>query len=137
MDHKSRKRVMETIEMLSVNTILFNYRRCSIWPSPTLVNFVYYPIMSCRTLGKIPGISWMTPAAIYIHATRSCLHLNDTFGNRWIGRGDPITWPPLSPDLTPLDFHFWGYMKTLVYETPVERQQDLVARIQVAGWSHP
>ena len=61
-----------------------------------------------------------------------CLHLNDTFGNRWIGRGGPIAWLPRSPDLTPLDFHFWGYMETLVYETPVETYQDLVARIQVA-----
>ena len=31
-------------------------------------------------------------------------HLNDTFPNRWIGRGSTIKWPPRSPDLTPLDF---------------------------------
>ena len=62
-----------------------------------------------------------------------CLHLNDTLGNRWIGRGGPIAWPPRSPDLTPLNFHFWGHMKTLVYENPLETQQDLVARIQVAA----
>ena len=34
-------------------------------------NFVYRLIMSCRTLGKIPGISRMTPAAACIRATRS------------------------------------------------------------------
>ena len=57
--------------------------------------------------------------------------MNDTFGNIWIGRGGPIVWPPRLPDLTLLDFYFWGYMKTLIYETPVETQQDLVTRIQV------
>ena len=62
-----------------------------------------------------------------------CAHLNDTFGSRWVGRGGPIAWPPRSPDLTPLDFFCWGHMKSLVYETPVETQQDLVARIQVAA----
>ena len=27
-------------------------------------------------------------------------HHNDTFPNRWIGRGSAINWPPRSPDLT-------------------------------------
>jgi hypothetical protein len=39
---------------------------------------------------------------------------------------------PCSPDLTPLDFFLWGYMQSLVYETPVETQHDLMARIVVA-----
>jgi hypothetical protein len=42
-------------------------------------------------------------------------------------------WPPRSPDLTPLDFFLWGYMQSLLYETPVEPQHDLVARIAVAA----
>lgn len=43
-------------------------------------------------------------------------YLNDVFGERWIGRGGPIPWPPRSPDLTPLDFYLWGDVKRLVYE---------------------
>lgn len=35
--------------------------------------------------------------------------LNETFGERWIGRGvtleEAIAWPARSPDLTPLDFY--------------------------------
>jgi hypothetical protein len=46
---------------------------------------------------------------------------------------EPITWLPNSPDLTPLDFFLWGYMQSLVYETPAETRHDLVARIAVAG----
>jgi hypothetical protein len=29
----------------------------------------------------------------------------------WIGRREPITWTPRSPDLTLLDFCLWGYAK--------------------------
>ena len=42
-------------------------------------------------------------------------HLNDTFPNRWIGRGGTINWPPRSPDLTQLDFCLWGLIKSEVY----------------------
>jgi hypothetical protein len=40
-------------------------------------------------------------------------HLNETLPHRWIGRGTYdddvfLKLPPRSPDLTPLDFYFWG-----------------------------
>ena len=35
-------------------------------------------------------------------------YLEETFGQRWIGRGGPTSWPPRSPDLTPPDFYAWG-----------------------------
>jgi hypothetical protein len=38
---------------------------------------------------------------------------------RWVGRDGPIPWPPLSSDITPLDFLLWGYVKDIVYRTPV------------------
>lgn len=60
-------------------------------------------------------------------------HLNNTFGDRWIGRGGPVAWPARSPDLTPLDFYLWGHMKSLVYSTEVESEMDLVARIVAAA----
>jgi hypothetical protein len=41
-------------------------------------------------------------------------HLNDTFLNQWIGCGSTINWPPRSPDLTPLDFCLWGWLKSEV-----------------------
>jgi len=50
------------------------------------------------------------------HYTRHVVqHLNDTFPNRWIGRGSTINWPPRSPDLTSSDFCLWGLMKSEVY----------------------
>jgi len=44
--------------------------------------------------------------------------LNESFPNRWLGRGGPIAWPPRPPDLTPMDY-LWGHMKTLVYKPKV------------------
>lgn len=60
-------------------------------------------------------------------------HLDATYPGRWIGRGGPVAWPPRSPDLNPLDFFFWGHLKSLVYQTPVDTLEDLTARIVVAS----
>ncbi|PNF41896.1 hypothetical protein B7P43_G15539, partial [Cryptotermes secundus] len=38
-------------------------------------------------------------------------YLDETFGNRWIGRGGLITWPPRSSYLTPLKIFLWGTCK--------------------------
>jgi hypothetical protein len=59
-------------------------------------------------------------------------YLNDQFPNRWIGRGGPVSWPARSPDLSALDFFLWGYVKSLVYETPVRGEEDLLARVMAA-----
>jgi hypothetical protein len=44
--------------------------------------------------------------------------LNDNFGARWMGTYGPIRWPARSPDLNPLDFFLWGYIRDNVYLTP-------------------
>ncbi|KYQ47796.1 hypothetical protein ALC60_13171, partial [Trachymyrmex zeteki] len=40
--------------------------------------------------------------------------LNTRYRDRWIGRGGPVAWPPLSPDINVLDFFVWGYIKESV-----------------------
>jgi len=68
-----------------------------------------------------------------IHYTRMVIqHLNNTYPNWWIGRGSLIHWPARSPDLTPLDFCLWGWLKGEVYSTKVDTRADLVARISIA-----
>lgn len=78
----------------------------------------------------LPQVEEMQPAILFQqdgappHWSNDVRQLLDThFPGRWIGRGGPITWPPRSPDITPLDFFLWGYVKDRVYQTPV---QDLV-----------
>lgn len=56
-------------------------------------------------------------------------HLSQVYGERWIGRGGPVAWPPRSPDLNPLDYFLWGYLKTLVYSVPIENEAQLQERI--------
>lgn len=59
-------------------------------------------------------------------------YLNENYP-RWIGRGGPIAWPPRSPDLTPLDFYLWGYIKQKVYAMPIENREQLIARVFAAA----
>jgi hypothetical protein len=47
-------------------------------------------------------------------------HLNAHLPQRWIGRAGAnnavrCRWPPRSPDLTPYDFFFWGYIQDKVF----------------------
>lgn len=56
-------------------------------------------------------------------------YLDLVFPNRWIGRGGPILWPPRSPDLTPLDYFLWGYLKDKVFRTSVTSLREMEDRI--------
>ena len=42
--------------------------------------------------------------------------LNNHFPNQcqWVGKNDPVAWPPLSADFNPCDFCPWRWMKQLV-----------------------
>jgi hypothetical protein len=51
--------------------------------------------------------------------------LNNTYRDRWIGRGGPTAWPPPSPDLNPLDIYLWGRLKSLVYAAHVDNEETL------------
>ena len=54
--------------------------------------------------------------------------LDATFPNGWIWRDGPILWQPPSPDITPLDFFLWGYVKDKVFSIPVPDITNLKAR---------
>lgn len=58
--------------------------------------------------------------------------LNDLYPNRCIGRGFRIWWPPRSPDLNPLDFFLWAYLKEYVYRQPVATIEELEDRLREA-----
>jgi hypothetical protein len=46
---------------------------------------------------------WLHTESPHFH--RKVTHfLNRKFTEKWTGRGEPNTWPPRSPDLTPFDF---------------------------------
>jgi len=60
-------------------------------------------------------------------------HLTTTYNDLWIGRDEPITWPPLSADLTPMDFFPSGHIKALIYKSPVDSEEEFTARIVEAA----
>ena len=43
----------------------------------------------------------------------------------WIDRRGPIDWPARSPDLTPMDFFFWGVLEDKVYSQKPRSVDDL------------
>ena len=43
-----------------------------------------------------------------------------------------MPWPPRSPDLSPLDFFLWGYIKNIVYAEKIKNIQHLQERITSA-----
>lgn len=55
--------------------------------------------------------------------------LQELFGGRVVGLGHPREWPPRSPDLTPLDFFMWGYLKSKVFLPPPATLDELRERI--------
>jgi len=56
--------------------------------------------------------------------------LDETFPRHWVGRGGPTAWPPRSPDLTPLNFFAWGFIKDVVYRRKLRGDlADLTQRI--------
>ena len=56
--------------------------------------------------------------------------LKGKFGERVISRNGPVKWPPHSCDLTPLDFFWWGHIKSLVYANQLAPLDDIKDNIQ-------
>ena len=72
------------------------------------------------------------PILMHTDETTSVYH---KYPNQWIGRGSAQNWPPWSPDLNPLDYHVWGYMKAMVYEHKVTTSEELFQQILSAARS--
>ncbi|GBM00544.1 hypothetical protein AVEN_77354-1 [Araneus ventricosus] len=48
---------------------------------------------------------------------------------RIISRHFPTAWPSRSPDLNTCDFWLWGYLKDVVFSTPIAHLAELKARV--------
>lgn len=82
---------------------------------------------------NVRRIMWLQQDGAPAHFTRAFQTiLNHAYPERWIGRGGPVNWPPRSPDMIPLDFFIWGYVKGLVYREPATTRENMRQRIQEA-----
>lgn len=65
------------------------------------------------------------------HTARNVLdYLDKTFNGHFISFRTHQEWPPHSPDLNPLDFFLWGYLKDKVYTPAPSTKQELKASIR-------
>jgi len=55
--------------------------------------------------------------------------LNAMVLNKWIGKYGPINYTPRSPDLTVLDYYFWGRIKDLVFHERPTTRDNIIRRI--------
>lgn len=78
---------------------------------------------------------WFQHDGAPCHSTRQVLeYLQDTFNGKIIGRYADVPWPPRSPDITPLDYFLWGYLKEKVYShRPFNNIDHLERLIQEAA----
>jgi len=89
-------------------------------------------LMDCITL-QIRANMWLQQDGAPPHNANMVKHyLNQHFPQRWLGTNGPLQWPPRSPDLTPLDFFLWGYLKNNVYAEQSTSLDDLKERITSA-----
>ena len=56
-------------------------------------------------------------------------HVLLSFTDKCIGRGGPIDWQGINPDITPLDF--LGLLKDLVFQEPITGFEGLKERIRI------
>lgn len=59
-------------------------------------------------------------------------YLSQRFPGKWIGTFSEVSWPARSPDLTPLDFFIWGFVKNRIYQYSFESEQQLRERVTAA-----
>lgn len=61
-------------------------------------------------------------------------YLDNRFENRILATHSETAWPPRSPDMTPLDFFLWGFLKNRVYQNrnPCNNIEELQQRIMDA-----
>ena len=60
-------------------------------------------------------------------------YLNDTFPGRWIGRASLRLLAPRLPDLTPMNFFAWGFIKANVYQVKINGLEQLKTHIFAAA----
>lgn len=59
-------------------------------------------------------------------------YLSERFEDRWIGTYSTISWPARSPDLTPMDYFLWGFIKNYVYQRQFDNIEELQRLVREA-----
>jgi hypothetical protein len=87
-------------------------------------------VQNVRQIIKEPD--WFLHDGAPAHFSRNVREILDNqYPQPWIGRAGQHHWPARSPDLNPLDFFLWGYLKSIIfYRRLINSEADLIVRIQ-------
>ena len=88
-----------------------------------------------RELKRRQGVSirqaWFQQDGATPHTSNFALtFLREVFGYRIISRRAEHEWAPHSPDLNPLDFFLWGYLKDRVYGNSPQTLDELKLSVE-------
>lgn len=104
--------------------------------SETYLNFLRNDI--ANVISQMPEEEkrrlWFQQDGASIHSTVPVRNFLDTFfRGQWIGRYSNFQWPARSPDITPMDYFLWGYLKNKVYaRRPFQNVDELETAIRDA-----
>ena len=99
---------------------------------PNTVNqHVYLDILQNHVVPNLPNnnLIFMQDGATPHTANIVKDFLRQQFGENLIGLGFQREWPPRSPDLNPLDFFLWGYLKLRVFRrkpSTIDQLKDFI-----------
>ena len=93
----------------------------------------YTRLRSCRGINE--EIQWFQQDGATPHMANITMQwLDKRFPERLISRRRGPEWAPHSPDLNPLNFYLWGFLKDSVYEnhptTIAELKQAITSKIR-------
>lgn len=74
---------------------------------------------------------WFQQDGAPSHTASSAInYLSQKFPGKLISKKGSITWPPRSPDLTNMDFFFWGYVKHAIWNVPRDQQPSTINELK-------
>ena len=79
------------------------------------------------------NVQWFQQDGAPAHTAKKTMELlRERMGDRVISKGADISWPPQSPDLSPLDFFLWGHIKAVIFKNDPKDLSELKEAIRAA-----
>ena len=95
----------------------------------------FLPALRQKCNNYLEGLWYQQDGATPLTARHVLAWLEQTFGEQFISFRTAREWPPHSPDLNPLDFFLWGYLKDKVYTPLPESLDELKTAIRREMWA--
>jgi len=96
---------------------------------PCILNKKFVPAL--RTRGFSVNHIWFQQDGATPHTSSAVLDwIKETFKDRVDSLKTQYAWPPHSPDLSPLDFYLWGFLKDRAYKPSPTTLKELDANIR-------